>query len=225
MASQYRIHTIGAGDTIQAIADLYGVNWTELVVINGLEYPYIDDSLYINENLDNDNVGKIGSKILIPTIGLKVPNKTNLSSEEIEKYAFGRDLDLYSLEESLNHTVNLESEGILIDNGMGDIKLAEGLYNLRQQLISRLGTPKGALLLHPEYGSNILKYIGKKTTQEVLIDVNLEVCECLLEDFRVEGVSDVDCTFANQSIRVNCVIHPIEPYSSPFLLDHIYTQQ
>ena len=41
--SQYVVHTVGAGDTIQAIGDLYGVDWTELVVVNGLEYPYIDD--------------------------------------------------------------------------------------------------------------------------------------------------------------------------------------
>ena len=222
MSSQYIMHTVGAGDTIQAVGDLYGVDWTELVIINGLEYPYIDDDLIINENQTLDGVAKIGSKLIIPTTGLNVPNKTNLSSSEIEKYAFGCDLDLFSLEETEHGIVNLEVEGQLTDNGRGDIKISEGIANLRQQLIIRLGTPKGALLLHPEFGSKILDYVGKRTTVEVLTEVSLEVQECLLGDFRVNGVSDVRCVFRDHGIRVECMVHPIEPYSSPFLLGHTF---
>ena len=106
--SQYVVHTVGVGDTIQAIGDLYGVDWTELVVINGLEYPYIDDDLFLNEHENLDSVAKIGSKLVIPTPGLNIPLKTNNSSSEIEKYAFGCDLDIYFLEESENHVLNLE---------------------------------------------------------------------------------------------------------------------
>ena len=56
VTSQYIVHTVGAGDTIQAIGDLYGVDWTELVIVNGLEYPYIDDDLFLNEHEDMDGV-------------------------------------------------------------------------------------------------------------------------------------------------------------------------
>lgn len=220
-SSQYIMHTVGMGDTIQSIGDLYNVDWTELVVVNGLEYPYIDDDLIINENIDLDGVAKIGSKLLIPTAGISVPIKTNNSAEEIEKYAFGCDLDLYSLEETENHVINLESEGQLTDNTNGDIKLVEGLVNLRQQLITRMGTPKGTLLLHPSFGSNIDKYIGKRTSTEVLIDISLEIQECLLGDFRVNGVSDITCIFQDRKIYVECVIHPIEPYSS-FRISHTF---
>lgn len=223
MASgQYIMHTVGVGDTIQAIGDLYGVDWTELVVINGLEYPYIDDDLIINESIDLDGVAKVGSKLVIPSPGLNIPLKTNNSSEEIEKYAFGCDLDLYTLEETENHVINLEVEGQLTDDNKGDIKLSEGILNLRQQLITRLGTRKGALLLHPEYGSRILDFVGKRTSMETLIDISLEVQECLLEDFRVEGVSDVNCIFQDRKVYVECVIHPIEPYSA-FRISHTFS--
>lgn len=221
--SQYIVHTVGAGDTIQAIGDLYGVDWTELVVVNGLEYPYIDDDLILNEHEDLDGVAKIGSKLVIPTPGLNIPLKTNNSAAEIEKYAFGCDLDIYFLEESENHVLNLESEGQLSDNTKGDIRLSEGIINLRQQLTTRLGTPKGALLLHPEYGSKLLDYVGKRTTVEVLIEVSLEVQECLLEDFRVQGVSNVNCLFKDHGIYVECIINPIPPYS-PFRISKTITQ-
>lgn len=219
MTSQYIVHTVGAGDTIQSIGLLYGVDWTELVTINGLEYPYIDDDIEINEHKDIDSVAKIGSKLVIPTINLNFPNKTNNSSEEIEKYAFGCDLDLFSY--SGTNVINLETEGQLTDNEKGDIKLSEGIDNLRQQLITRLGTPKGALLLHPEFGSRILEYIGKRTTVELLIKIKLEVQECLLEDFRVQGVSDIEVIFKDHGVYVECVVHPIEPYSV-FKLNHIF---
>ena len=222
MASQYIVHTVGAGDTIQAIGLLYGVDWTELVEINGLEYPYIDDDLYINENEKLDGVAKIGSKLVIPTPGINIPNKTNNSSVEVEKYAFGCDLDLFSLEETQNHTINLEVEGQLTDDNKGDIKLSEGIANLRQQLIIRLGTPKGSLLLHPEFGSNILNYVGARTTVELLNKIRLEVQECLLGDFRVLGVSNITAIGKNKGIYIECFVHPTEPYSSPFRLSHYY---
>lgn len=222
MSSQYMVHTVGAGDTIQSIGLLYGVDWTELVEINGLEYPYIDDDLYINENESIDGVAKVGSKLVIPTLGINIPNKTNNSSSEVEKYAFGCDLDLFSLEETTNQVINLEVEGQLSDDNIGDIKLSEGVANLRQQLTTRLGTQKGSLLLHPEFGSNITNYIGAKITVELLNKIKLEVQECLLEDFRVAGVSDITVVGRDKGIYIECFIHPIEPYSSPFRLIHYY---
>ena len=223
MSSQYLMHIVGEGDTIQSIGLLYGVDWTEIVSINGLVYPYIDTDLFYNEHELLDSVAKVGSALAIPTEGLQIPNKTNNSSKEIEKYAFGCDLDLYSIEQAEHKAVNLEIQGQLCDNKEGDLKLAEGIDNLKQQLITRLGTPKGALLLHPEYGSNLLDYIGKRTTEEMLTEVSLEVQECLLSDFRVQGVESVQVVFRDHGVRVECTVHPIQPYSS-FPLGHTYNQ-
>ncbi len=221
MSSQYIVHTVGAGDTVQSIGELYGVDWTQVVTINGLEYPYIDDDLINNESTTIDSVAKIGSKLVIPTIGLQIPNKINNSSKEIEKYAFGCDIDLFSLEKSSNKYVNLEVAGQMTDNLQGDLLLSEGVTNLRQQLIIRLGTPKGALILHPEFGSNLLKYIGRKTTVELLTEVSLEIQECILGDFRVKEIMDIQVIFKDGGIWVSCIIQPIEPYSA-FQLEHVY---
>ena len=131
---------------------------------------------------------------------------------------------MFSLEETEHHVINLEVEGQLTDDNKGDIKLSEGINNLRQQLVIRLGTPKGALLLHPEFGSNITDYIGKRITVELLTKIKLEVQECLLGDFRVLGVSDVTVVGKNSGVYVECFVQPIEPYSTPFRLSQTFTE-
>lgn len=223
MSEPYIIHTVGVGDTIQSIGAYYGVDWTEIVTMNGLQYPYIDDEIINNDFSYVDTVAKIGSKLIIPGSFGEIPVKSNNSSEELEKYAFGQDLDLFSPVLSTHLTANLEDTGYLTDDGNGDIRRCEGLDNLRQQLIIRLGTPKGALILHPEFGSDILSFIGRKVNPELLVEIQLEVQECLLGDFRVMGVSDITTVFKDKSVRVECMVHPIEPYSSPFLLGYTYT--
>lgn len=219
---KYAIHTVGSGDTIQSIGEMYNADWTEIVNINGLEYPYICDDEEDDYYQYMDTVAKLGTNLLIPSDGISFPIKTNDFSDEVERYAFGTDLDLYTNSETINKVVDLESEGELISNGLGDIKLSEGILNLRQQLITRLGTPKGALLLHPSYGSNILNYIGKRINTDVLTDIKLEIQECLLGDFRVDGVGEINVTFADNSVHVECEIKPIEPYSSTFTLSNTY---
>lgn len=227
MKSRYITHTVNPGDTIQAIAMMYGVDWTTLSVINGLNYPYIDSVINSTQYENTDEVAKVGDRLVVPTKGLQIPIKTNNSLEEIEKYAFGGDLDLYS-SVTTNNVTNLESLGELdADGANGDILLAEGIGNLRQQLITRLGTPRGSLMLHPEYGCDILRYVGGKATFENLKKIMLEVQECILSDFRVVGVSDIRSSFKypDESQRMNassiksvkgvfvdCIVHPIEPY-------------
>ena len=213
MAEQYTMHTVTEGDTIQSIGLLYGVDWTKLVTVNGLEYPYINCNVTEDEYTEKDTVANIGSKLVIPFDGFQVPNTTNHSSKEIEKYNFGCDLDLFSSLESANGVINLESSGELTDNTEGDLRLSEGINNLRQQLILRLGTPKGTLLLHPDFGSNILDYIGGKTTVERLIKIKLEVQESLLSDFRVLAVSNITVEFKKGGVFVDCVVHPDGNYS------------
>lgn len=220
---QYVTHVVTDGDTIQSIGLFYNVNWTEIVTLNGLNYPYVVTDLYDTEFTYQNDVAKIGTKLLIPN-NLTVPVKSIGSSKEIEKYAYGSDLDLYTTERSVFGNTNLESEGQLTDDGEGDVLLVQGLDNLSQQLITRLGTEKGSLLLHPEYGSNLLSYVGKKILKEQLIDIKLEVQECLLSDFRVQSVGKIDVWFKDTSTRVEAEVYPIEPYSKPFLLGATFTK-
>lgn len=219
--AQFTTHIVGAGDTIQMIGNKYNVDWTEIVNLNGLEYPYVSADNVETEYSNIDTVAKIGSKLIIPTDGLNVPYRTNTSSSEVELYAFGGDLDLFTAEAGENYNVvNLEIAGQLTDDA-GDLKLATGIDNLKQQLIIRLGTEKGALLLHPEFGSDIIKTIGAKVTPELLTQVKLEVAECLTGDFRVKSVNNIAVAYSSGKIHVDCDVTPIAPYST-FTLSHTY---
>ena len=224
MESEYIVHTVGIGDNIHLLGEIYGVDWTEIVSLNGLEYPYIDSDVDSLEYQYRDDVAKIGSKLVIPSDEVSFSNKSNNSSEEIEKYALGCDLDIFSAELGDHFNVaNLEIRGQLTDDGYGDIKLCEGVENLRQQLIIRLGTRKGALSLHPEFGSNLLDWIGSKVTMELLIKTQLEVEECLTTDERVVDVNDIVVAYKDKSVHIDCKIVPVAPYPS-FDLSHTYTE-
>lgn len=229
MRSKYLTHTVALGETLQIIGQIYGVDWTKIAIINGLEYPYIDSNLNSSEFEDTDEVAKIGSRLVIPTRNMHVPNKTNNSAEELERYTFGSDLDLFSDSTNNNGVTNVESLGILnADETTGDVLICNGISNLRQQLIIRLGTPKGSLLMHPEWGCDLLSYIGRTMTMERLIKIKLAVQECVLGDFRVLGISDMRAEFkgaqgmqgANgityakgKAVFIDFIVHPIEPYS------------
>jgi LysM repeat protein len=228
MKARYMTHTVNPGDTIQSIGATYNVDWTKLVIVNGLMYPFIDSEINSHEFDNTDEVAKIGSRLVIPTTGIHIPKKTNNLSEELENYTFGCDLDLYSTETSYNGVTNLEALGVLNAGSDGDILLSEGINNLRQQLITRLGTPKGTLMMHPEWGCNLINMIGGKVTMERLIKIKLEVQECVLGDFRVLGVSDIRAVFKNsdgadgsngilnshgRAIFIDFIVHPVEPYS------------
>lgn len=223
MAAKYITHTVSDGDTIQSIGQRYEVDWTKIVELNSLSYPYVIGEIETPEEYaDIDTVAKFGSVLLIPTDGLRFPLKTNNSAAEVAKYSLGCDLDLFTFEKGEHfNVVNLEIEGQLTDDNQGDLRLAEGIENLKQQLIVRLGTERGALLLHPEFGTNIKKYIGMRTTPELLTKIKLEIQEALLGDFRVKDVNKIQVAFNNRQVHVECVVTPIPP-ATDFLLSTTY---
>lgn len=217
----YLTHTVKMGDTIQSIGALYEVEWTKIVELNGLEYPYIDSETLNQSPVDteNKNIAVLDSTIVIPSEGIIIPKKTLNSVDELENYTFGGDL----LVVSQDTVVDLETPRELQDNSQGDLAVVEGLSNLHQQLLIRLGTPKGTLLLHPEFGCNLTEFIGRKTTAELLTEISLEVQECLLSDFRVQEVNDLNVEYRDKGIYVEATIVPISPYSN-FKISQLYTK-
>lgn len=220
--TSYVTHTVGAGDTIQKIGSLYNVDWTKIVSVNGLQYPYVDATVAYNPYEDVDTVAKIGTLLVIPVEGVMLPVLTNGDQETVERYAFGGDLDIFDyVKQEYGQVIPLEIQGELTDNHQGDLKLSEGIQNLAQQLIIRLGTPVGALPLHPEFGTNINKYIGKRMSVETLTKIRLEVQESILRDFRVAGVGDVTVEARSGGVWVDAMIQPIDPYGV-FRLQHLF---
>lgn len=210
----YKIHVVGPGDTIQAIGDVYGVDWTQIAMVNGLVYPYINTEPESGDNYIPEGVATIGRSLMIPEGRLIFPVRVNDGVMDVERYILGADLDIYSYVESDHNVIRIGETGELLDNMKGDLLLAEGVRNLRQQLVTRLGVPKGTLLLHPEYGSDILQYIGKPITPELLINVKLCIQECLLRDSRVEGLTGLKASSDGTKIHAQCIVHAVEPFGS-----------
>ena len=211
-------YTIQQGDTLQRIAAKYGLaTWQEIAALNNLTYPFIDDDVEAVEWKErNPNIRYVGDRILVPADYETLPDVIDLKI--LQKLAYGCDLDITTPLANENGVVNIESHGELRDDGSGDLSILEGIENLKQALIIRLITPQGTLPLHPKFGSDILRLIGKRRTYQQLIKIKLEIQRAIKADFRVARIENHTVTSCvNGGVLSECDIIPIEPYSSfPF---------
>ena len=91
----YRTHTISAGDSLQKIAVMYGIDdWREIAYFNNLSYPYVSSDA---PQVSQKNVAIIGDLIYIPSYDYKIaPIADELNSTTLEEQAYGCDLDIYT---------------------------------------------------------------------------------------------------------------------------------
>lgn len=206
----YTTHVVRAGDSLQKIAIVYGIdNWQEIAYFNKLDYPYIVDEVTF---ISDKNVARVGSILYIPNYDYSTsPRIDEITDEKMEEQAYGCDLDIYSAVDDNGKAQNLETKGELASTN-NDLRVVKGISNLKQQLQIRLSTPKGSLMLHPEYGCDITNMVGLKGTTENLMKMMLTVQECLLQDFRVTGIENLSITNDEDMILIECDIHPIAPY-------------
>lgn len=222
--SGYITHVVQVGDSLQKIASAYNISdWRDLVYVNNLEYPYIHDTLDVDVSLIGSRVLKVGDRMLIPSSRYLTP-ANNLRIDTVEKQAYGGDLDIYSYDSGNEQVKNLESKGELNDNN-GDLRLAEGVGNLCQRLLIRLSVAKGSMILHPDFGSDIDKYVGLKGTPQNLIKLRLAVQECILSDELIEQIQDLTVEVSNGILSVTCGIVPVPPYSPFKFIGDINTLQ
>lgn len=205
-------HTVTIGDSLQKLARMYNVeDWQEIAEINNLEYPYLDTVFQSQDYIDNPRVAKIGDTLIIPSYkDMRISVDKN--NEELEAIAYGSDYSIYDDEFYFERT-----KGDLNFNGI-DIKISDGIKNLSQQLLSRLNTQRGALLLHPDFGSDLYKYQGKLDRYEVINKIKFEIERCLKSDFRVDDVKDIEFTKIEGGYIVKAKVIPIEP-GKPFELE------
>lgn len=206
----YSTHVVQSGDSLQRLAILYGIDdWREIAYFNKLDPPYISNEVI---NTYAGNVACIGSVLYIPTYDYAVsPKIDEISQSIIEEQAYGCDLDVYTAVDDNGKLKNLETKGecAALDN---DLRLVRGIKNLSQSLQIRLSTLKGSLMLHPDYGSNLVNMCGLKGTTENLTKMMLETQECLLKDFRVNGIKDLKLDKNERQVVIECMIIPIPPY-------------
>lgn len=208
-------HTIEFGDTLQRIATKYKLdNWQEIALINNLDYPYINDDVSLARDiidyLHSKNIKVIGDEILVPSDYEFIPEVINRKNLELQ--AYGCDLNIISHGYSAENVLNMETMGELVDNEQGDLKTVEGIENLKQAISLRLMTSKGSLVLHPDYGCDIIKLIGQKRTFSNIIKIKLEAERQIKMDFRVKTVKNIKVTSVDKGILLECDIAPIDPF-------------
>lgn len=190
--ARYKKHYVSYGDTIQSIAHTStgDVNsWREIVRYNDLKYPYIVDS--VDEKIQNpEHWVTYGDVIIIPyeaSIGDMNPNNLNIGDvEQLYASTLGIDLDI------------LTDDFALTTTDKKDLKTARGIDNLKQAIIMQLLTPRGSLLMHPRYGSDLHNMFSKATAQNAIIIEN-EIAATIKQDPRVESVTVVSSSISGDT--------------------------
>lgn len=191
--ARYKKYTISPQDTLQTIAqhEMGSISgWEDIAEYNNLEYPYIVDTL--EEKLTNsEHLVTTGDIIIIPIevdlLDTNVDSLGHRDRELIMGLALGRDIAMEYQEESAgNKALHGESFG-LATTDRGDLKTVSGIENLKQAVINQLLTPRGTLLLHPNYGSDLYRYIGRQATHENMVMIEDEILATIQQDLRVEN--------------------------------------
>ena len=224
----YIMHTVQVGDSLQRLATKYNVNdWRDIVRANNLIYPYLDDRLesaapHVDEY--KGVVAKVGTRLLIPSQSFNIPPVTTKPTDgTMEKLAYGSDLDIFSYNPENEKAVRLDDYGELT-NKAGDLRLAEGVRNLRQSLIIRFHTSLGAMTLHPNFGSRLKKLVGLRGTPQNLIKMQLEAERTILSDFRVKRIKSLSIKKTGiGEATIEAHIVPIPPLPEFVLSDTITT--
>lgn len=193
---RFKKHTVTYGDTMQSISQRYFNDtsyWIDLIEHNNLKYPYIVDNE--EEKLkDTYHLVTIGDTIIIPTeehlsdVAIKEISKKD--RDTLVELALGRDLNITEDEKYFNE--HGTSDEILGFNGdkSGDLDTLVAIENMKQQLQTKLLTPKGSLMLHPDYGSEIHNLFGKAIPEQGVL-IELEVIRTLMTDTRVKAVNSL----------------------------------
>lgn len=189
-------HVIQYGDTMQSIAQYYYNDvgaWIDLIEHNNLKYPYIVDDELV-KNKDPQRLVTIGDTIIIPTEEtLSDVVLQDISSKDIDallELSFGRDLNI-TRDESYFNEYGTSDEILGFSGTTGDLDTVTGIANIKQQLQTRLLTPRGSLMLHPNYGSDLHELFGKNIPEQAVL-IDMEVCRTLLSDGRVQSANNVD---------------------------------
>lgn len=193
---RYKKHEIRYNDTMQSISQRYYNTpeyWIDLVEHNNLKYPYIVDEAE-DKLKDPEHLVTTGDELVIPQesylsdYSIKEINKND--KDRLVDMALGSDLNITSDSKYYNKYGTSDEIMAFSEDVHGDLDTVIGVENMKQQLINKLMTPKGSLLLHPEYGSNIHELFQKSIPETGLL-IELEITRTLLTDSRVKSVQTI----------------------------------
>lgn len=194
---RFKKHVVQHEETMQAIAQRYYGDvsyWIDLVEHNNLKYPYLVET--DEEKMqDPERLASTGDTIIIPIES----DLTDVSAKEINsrdkdvlvELALGRDLNITADEKYFNEHGTSDNILAFSTNGSGDLDTVKGIDNMKQQLQARLLTPRGSLMLHPNYGSDLHNLFGLNIPEQATL-IEMEVLRTLTADNRVKSANLVD---------------------------------
>lgn len=170
-------------------------DWLELVDYNNLKYPYIVETT-AEKKKDPERLVTYGDTLVIPqeadlASDIDPNDLGNHDKEFLMSLALGRDLAMATNPQEYNKRGTSDEIFELSHNTHGDILTYWGTDNIKQASIARLMTPKGSLMLHPEYGSNLHLLFGKATREQMKLIQN-EVIRTVKTDTRVNACNLID---------------------------------
>jgi len=172
---------VQTGDTLERIA-LRHLNdasrWIEIMSLNNLKPPYVD------ETLDQEGVLNPGDEVLIPSNTSININNINIVNTRITSLTRG----LTKQERALGIDLWVNSNFDLIPNNRQDLELVFGFKNIDQTIMLKMGYEKGSLLYHPRVGIGLV--IGEKNL--LMVDeLYQSMRETILSDPRFFGVDQL----------------------------------
>ena len=194
---RFKKHVVQHEETMQAIAQRYYGDvsyWIDLVEHNNLKYPYIVET--DEEKMqDPERLASTGDTIIIPIES----DLTDVTAKEINsrdkdvlvELALGRDLNITSDEKYFNEHGTSDNILAFSTDGNGDLDTVKGIDNMKQQLQARLLTPRGSLMLHPNYGSDLHNLFGLNIPEQATL-IEMEVLRTLTSDNRVKSANLID---------------------------------
>ena len=194
---RFKKHVVQYEETMQAIAQRYYGDvsyWIDLVEHNNLKYPYLVET--DEEKMqDPERLASTGDTIIIPIES----DLTDVSAKEINsrdkdvlvELALGRDLNITADEKYFNEHGTSDNILAFSTDGTGDLDTVKGIDNMKQQLQARLLTPRGSLMLHPNYGSDLHNLFGLNIPEQATL-IEMEVLRTLTSDNRVKSANLID---------------------------------
>lgn len=143
-------------------------------------------ALYADPTLGRTRVLGTGMTLLLPITG-DLSNVLTISDDEYATL-LGTDLAI-------------DRDGFL-SLASRDFATVTGTANLAQALRVRLTTELGALVRHPDFGDDLLRYVGS-TDPNLLTIAYATVSQCVLGDPRVERVAAIAVTQADDTLAVS----------------------
>lgn len=95
----------------------------------------------------------------------------------------------------------LTEKGDLAVNSFGDFRLAAGITNIIQAVKLKLGTPKGSLLTHPDYGLGIRA--GIMSSDVNVQDIYNSINKMIEEDPRFQGLDSLQISLKGPTLTIS----------------------